>query len=80
MFSSCSLCRSEERGAGRYDVYGGHSLLQARLVGGLPDLGKCHSAVETMEDAQGQCDALNDGPGYKAVELQLHLFGGKEVA
>lgn len=55
-------------------MYGGDSLLQARLVGGLPDLGKCHSAVEPMEDAQRQCDALDDGPGHKAVELQLHLL------
>lgn len=63
--------------ARRRNLCGGHSLLQARLVGGLPDLGKCHGAVESMEDAQGQCDALDDGPGYKAVELQLHLLDRK---
>jgi len=49
-------------------------LLQACLVGGLPDLGECHGAVEPMEDAQGQCDALDDRPGHEAVKLQLNLW------
>lgn len=53
------------------------SLLQTRLVGGLPDLGKCHGTVEPMENAEGQCDALNDRPGHKAIEIQLHLCIGR---
>lgn len=51
-----------------------NNLLQSRLVRCLPDFGQSDGAVEAMENAQRQSDALDHHPRYVSVELELHLF------
>lgn len=48
------------------------TLLQPRLVAGLPDLCERHCRMEPVENAQRQRDSLNDSPGQEPVELQLN--------
>ena len=59
---------------GRLDVMSS-AAAAVEAVRVLPNLCVDDGRVEAVEDAQGQCHALHDGPGQEAVEIELHRIG-----
>lgn len=49
------------------------NLLQTGFVGGFPNFGECDGGVESMENAERQCDAVNERPCDESIEIALNL-------